>query len=283
MEFHELLENEKFKAAIGPDKLTIYSGENGADVMWEDFDKESAPVFTLGSEHKLGFWIQKWHGFFIWSDAETTRNGVAESLENFIGEYPFELESWRGSAPILYSDYVGADISLETVKAFAVLLISNEDKITINDEEFLKVGEKLISYSDALEDYDNVILEILMSHGDEDSRLDIHKWGGFYVSQYDATGENICTESLVEHIWKFLGIGSSMASGWRPYTTELKSDQLSLDELKALGLIFLSVESSTAEDGWCVLPDSGQPFSSQITINGKTYERHNGELVEVSS
>ncbi len=171
MEFHELLENEKFKAAIGPDKLAIYHGEGGEELFEED-------------------------------------------------------------------------------------------------------------YSEALEDADNVILEILISAGDEAGCLDIHKWGGCYISQYYATGEDIRTESLEEHIKKFLGVGDALE--WRPDYTELKSDQLSLDELKALGLIFLSVESSTAEDGWCVHPDSGQQFSSQITINGKDYKRHNGELVEVS-
>ncbi len=171
MEFHELLENEKFKAAIGPDKLALYLGEGGEELFEEDC-------------------------------------------------------------------------------------------------------------SAALDDGRNVVLEILISAGDEDGRLDIHKWGGHYISQYYATGEDICTDSLEDHIKKFLGVGESLE--WRPENTELKSDKLSLEELKALGLIFLSVESSTAEDGWVALPGTGQLFSSQITINGKTYERHNGELVEVS-
>jgi hypothetical protein len=172
MEFHELLENEKFKAAIGPEKLALYSGEGGEDVFYEE-------------------------------------------------------------------------------------------------------------YSDALDDDGNVVLEILISAGDEDGYLDIHKWGGHYISQYYATGEDICTDSLEEHIKKFLGVGDSLE--WRPENTELKSDKLSLEELIALGLIFLSVESSTAEDGWVALPSTGQLFPSQITINGKTYERHNGELVEVNA
>jgi hypothetical protein len=172
MEFHKLLENEKFKAAIGPEKLALYLGEGGEELFEQD-------------------------------------------------------------------------------------------------------------YSDALEDADNLVLEILFSAGDEDGCLDIHNWGGFYISQYYATGEDIRTESLEEHIKEFLGVGDAFE--WRPEYTELKSTKLSLDELKALGLIFLSVESSTAEDGWCALPHTGQQFSSQITINGKTYERHNGELVEVNA
>jgi len=172
MEFHELLENEKFKASIGPEKFILYHGEGGEEMFEEDC-------------------------------------------------------------------------------------------------------------SDALEDADNVVLEILISAGDDDGCLDIHEWGGCYISQFYATGENICTESLEEHIRKFLGVGDVLE--WRPEYAELKSTKLSLDELKALGLIFLSVESSTAEDNLCALPQTGQPFSSQITINGKTYERHNGELVEVSS
>jgi len=173
MEFHELLENEKFKAAIGPDKLALYFGEGGEELFEEDC-------------------------------------------------------------------------------------------------------------SEALEELGNVILEILISAGgDEDGCLDIHEWGGCYISQYYATGEDICTESLEEHIRRFLGVGDALE--WRPEYTELKSTNLRFAELKALGLIFLSVESSTAEDGWVALPGTGQLFSSQITINGKTYERHNGELVEVSS
>jgi hypothetical protein len=166
---------------------------------------------------------------------------------------------------------------------FHELLENEKFKAAIGPEKIAlyldKGGEELFEedYSEALEDADNLILEILMSHGDEADCLDIHEWGGCYISQFYATGENICTESLEEHIRKFLGVGDALE--WRPEYTELKSDQLSLDELKAFGLIFLPVESSTAEDGWCVLPDSGQPFSSQITINGQTYEHHNGELV----
>ena len=173
MEFHELLENEKFKAAIGPDKLALYFGKGGEELFEEDC-------------------------------------------------------------------------------------------------------------SEALEESGNVFLEILISAGgDEDGCLDIHEWGGCYISQYYATGEDICTESLEEHIRRFLGVGDALE--WRPENTELKSDKLSLEELKAIGLIFLSVESSTDEDGWVALPWNGQFFSSQITINGKTYERQNGELIEVSS
>jgi len=143
-------------------------------------------------------------------------------------------------------------------------------------------GEELFDedYSAALDDERNVVLDVLISAGEEDGCLDIHKWGGHYISQYYATGEDICTDLLEEHIKKFLAVGDSLE--WRPEYTELKSTNLRLDELKAIGLNFLSVESSTAEDGWVALPSTGQLFSSQITINGKTYERHNGELVEVS-
>jgi hypothetical protein len=281
MEFHELLENEKFKAAIGTEKLALYSGECGSSLMWEDFEHESAPALILEAEHKMCICIQKWHGFYIWSDAETSTYGAAESLEDLIGEYPFEFESWRASNLVLASHFEATDISLQELKAFALKLISDGDQVEINDEEYQKVAGDLIEYSEALEKGEDVVLEILISAGDEDGCLDIHKWGSHYISQYYATGEDICTDSLEEHIKKFLAVGDSLE--WRPEYTELKSTNLRLDELKALGLIFLSVESSTAEDGLCTLPQTGQQFSSQITINGKTYERHNGELVEVSS
>ena len=49
MEFHELLENEKFKAAIGPEKLAQYLTEEGHDLMWEDFEREATPMFVLVS------------------------------------------------------------------------------------------------------------------------------------------------------------------------------------------------------------------------------------------
>jgi len=279
MEFHELLENEKFKAAIGSEKLALYQSEDGGTSMWDDFEDESTPVFVLEAEHKMGIWIQKWHGFYIWTDAETSTEGAAESLEDLIGEYPFEFESWRASNLVLASHFEATDISLQELKAFALKLISDGDQVEINDEEYQKVAGDLIEYSEALNDQEKVVLEILISAGDEDGCLDIHKWGSHYISQYYATGEDICTDSLEEHIKKFLAVGDSLE--WRPENTELKSDKLSLEELKVLGLIFLSVESSTAEDGWVALPGTGQLFSSQITINGKTYERHKGELVEV--
>jgi hypothetical protein len=172
MEFHELLENEKFKAAIGPEKLAIYLGEGG-------------------------------EGLF--------------------------------------------------------------------DEE----------YSDALDDDENVVLSIYVGFEHDDYWMEVHHWNGVYIACQPLNCENYCTSTLEEHIKKFLAVGDSLE--WRPENTELKSDKLGLEELKALGLIFLSVESTTAEDGWVALPGTGQLFSSHITINGKTYERHNGELVEVSS
>lgn len=88
MEFHELLENEKFKAAIGPEKLALYLGEGGEELFEED-------------------------------------------------------------------------------------------------------------YSEALEDADNVVLEIFISAGDETGCLDIHKWGGFYISQFYATGT-----TFAPSLWK---------------------------------------------------------------------------------
>ncbi len=172
MEFHELLENEKFKAAIGPEKLAIYLGEGGKGL----FDEE---------------------------------------------------------------------------------------------------------YSDALDDDENVVLSIYVGFEHDDYWMEVHHWNGVYIACQPMNCENYCTATLEELIQALLYIGSWPE--WRPENTELKSDPLSLDELKALGLIFLSVESSTAEDCWVALPGTGQLFSSQITINGKTYERHNGELAEVSS
>jgi hypothetical protein len=143
MEFHELLENEKFKAAIGPEKLALYSGEGGSSLMWDDFENESTPVFVLEGEHKMGIFIQKWHGFYIWSDAETSTDGAAESLENLIGDYLFEFESWGASDPVLRS-LQGSDISLENLKSFAANLIANDDEIKINGKAYKKVGGELV-------------------------------------------------------------------------------------------------------------------------------------------
>ena len=172
MEFHELLENEKFKAAIGPEKLALYLSEGGKDVFYEE-------------------------------------------------------------------------------------------------------------YSDALDDDGNVVLEIYVGFEHDDYWMEVHHWNGVYIACQPLNCENYCTATLEELVQELLYIGEW--NSWRPENTELKSDKLSLEELKVLGLIFLSVESSTAEDGWVALPWNGQLFSSQITINGKTYERHNGELVEVNA
>ena len=172
MEFHELLENDKFKTAIGPEKLAIYLGEGGKELFHEE-------------------------------------------------------------------------------------------------------------YSDALDDDGNIVLHINEDTDRDPLWLDIHYWNAVYISSDYRSGESLTTQTIDEHIQALLYIGSWPE--WRPENTELKSDKLSLEELKAIGLIFLSVESSTAEDGWVALPWNGQFFSSQITINGKTYERQNGELIEVSS
>jgi len=170
MEFHELLENEKFKTSIGPEKLALYLGEGSKDLFSEE-------------------------------------------------------------------------------------------------------------YSEALNDKANIVLQISEDTDHDPLLLDIHYWNGIYISCDYRYWESLTTQTIKEHIEALLHIESWPE--WRPENTELKSDKLSLEELKALGLIFLSVESSTAEDGWVALPGTGQLFSSQITINGKTYERHNGELVEV--
>jgi hypothetical protein len=170
MEFHELLENEKFKASIGPKKLALYLGEGGKELFSEE-------------------------------------------------------------------------------------------------------------YSEALNNEDNIVLQISEDADHDPLLLDIHYWNGVYISCDYISWESLTTQTIDEHLKSVLYYG--FCNVWRPENTELKSDKLSLEELKALGLIFLSVESSTAEDGWVALPESGQLFSSQITINGKTYERHNGELVEV--
>ena len=146
MEFHELLENEKFKAAIGPKKLARYSGEDGQDLMLEDFENEATPVFVLEGEHKMGIWIQKWHGFFAWFDAECDTSGVVDSLENIIGEYLFEFESWGASDPVI-GRFEGSDISLEDIKSFAANLIANEDEIKIDGKGYKKVGGKLVEVS----------------------------------------------------------------------------------------------------------------------------------------
>ena len=144
-------------------------------------------------------------------------------------------------------------------------------------------GEKLFheEYSDALDDDGSVVLGIYVGAPEDDYWMDVHEWNGVYISCEPLHGESYCTSTLEELIQALLYIGEW--NSWRPpESTELTSTHLSLEKLKAIGLIFLSVESSTAEDGWVALPGTGQLFSSQITINGKTYERHNGELVEVS-
>lgn len=146
MEFHELIDNEKFKAVIGPEKLAQYLTEEGHDLMWEDFEREATPMFVLKGEHKMGIWIQKWHGFYVWSDAETSTDGAADSLENLIGEYLFEFESWGASDPVL-SSLQGSDISLENLKSFAANLIANNDEIKIDGKDYKKVGGKLVEVS----------------------------------------------------------------------------------------------------------------------------------------
>jgi hypothetical protein len=171
MEFHQLLENEKFKAAIGPEKIAIYLGEGGEELFSEE-------------------------------------------------------------------------------------------------------------YSEALNDESIIVLQISEQADHDPLILDIHYWNGVYISCNSISWESLTTLTIDDHVKKLLN--NDECNEWRPEDTELKSDKLSLEELKAIGLIFLSVESSTAEDGWVALPATGQLFSSQITINGKTYERHNGELVEVS-
>lgn len=146
MEFHELIDNEKFKAVIGPEKLAQYLTEEGHDLMWEDFEREATPMFVLKGEHKMGIWIQKWHGFYVWSDAETSTDGAADSLENLIGEYLFEFESWGASDPAL-SSLQGSDISLENLKSFTANLIANNDEIKIDGKDYKKVGGKLVEVS----------------------------------------------------------------------------------------------------------------------------------------
>jgi hypothetical protein len=143
MEFHELLENEKFKAAIGPEKLAQYLTEDGHDLMWEDFEREATPMFVLEGEHKMGIWIQKWHGFFAWFDAECDTSGAADSLENIIGEYLFEFESWGASNPVIRR-FEGSDIYLEDIKSFAANLIATGDEIKIDGKDYTKVGSKLV-------------------------------------------------------------------------------------------------------------------------------------------
>jgi hypothetical protein len=146
MEFHELLENEKFQAAIGAEKLALYLNEDGSSLMWEDFENEASPAFVLEGEHKMGIWIQKWHGFYIWSDAETSTDGAADSLENLIGEYLFELESWGASDPVIRR-FEGSDISLQNLKSFASNLIANNDEIKIDGKDYQKIGGELVEVS----------------------------------------------------------------------------------------------------------------------------------------
>jgi hypothetical protein len=72
MEFHQLLENEKFKAAIGPEKIAIYLGEGGEELFSEEYSEalndESIIVLQISEQadhDPLILDIHYWNGVYI--------------------------------------------------------------------------------------------------------------------------------------------------------------------------------------------------------------------------
>lgn len=139
MEFHELLENEKFKAAIGPEKLAVYLGPDGTDVMWQDFERESENVLTLFAVHSSPIDFSRWYGFYVWQWSDTGESGVSDDLESFFGKYPFE--NWSACEGEIRSE----KLPLEILKRIALSLLPNEeDEIQINASLFRRHGGELV-------------------------------------------------------------------------------------------------------------------------------------------
>lgn len=131
MEFHELLENEKFKAAIGPEKLASYLVPDGTDAMWEDFERESENVLTLFSVHSSPIDFSRWHGFYVWQWSDTGESSVSDDLVSFFGKYPFENLS------ACEARLQSKELSNETLKRIALSLLPDEgDEIRINASLF---------------------------------------------------------------------------------------------------------------------------------------------------
>ena len=142
MEFHELLENEKFKAAIGPEKLAIYSGENGADVMWEDFENNSQNVLIIKAVHSSGDFFRQWNGFFAWENPELGEIAAAEDIESFFGEYIDG--NWGSCETELHS----TTLTLETLKRIALKLLPDHgDFIEINKKTSERHNGELVEVS----------------------------------------------------------------------------------------------------------------------------------------
>ena len=72
MEFQELLENKKFKAAIGPEKLAIYLGEGGEELFDEEYsealedpDNVVLEIYVGAPEDDYWMKVHEWNGVYI--------------------------------------------------------------------------------------------------------------------------------------------------------------------------------------------------------------------------
>jgi hypothetical protein len=139
MDFHELLQNVKFKAAVGPEKLALYSGPDGIHAMWEDFERESENVLTVFAAHASWIDFNRWHGFFVWQWTDTSEEGASDALENIFGSYPFE--NWSACDGEIRSE----KLPLETLKKIALKLLPEEDdQIRINGSLVKRQGSELV-------------------------------------------------------------------------------------------------------------------------------------------
>lgn len=142
MEFHELVENETFRAAIGPEKLATYLGPDGIDAMWEDFYRESENVLTVFAAHASWIDFNRWHGFCVWDWTDTSDHGVSDDLESLFGVYP--LENWSACEGEIRSE----KLSFETLGKIALKLLPDEDdEIRINGSLFKRHAGELLEVS----------------------------------------------------------------------------------------------------------------------------------------
>jgi hypothetical protein len=140
MEFHELLENEKFKAAIGPENLAIYLGENGTDSMWDDFNEKSETVLVIKAVHSSGDFFRHWNGFFVWENPELGEIVASEDIESFFGDYPFD-GNWGSCETELHSN----TLALGTLKRIALKLVPDVgDLIEINGKTYERHNGDLV-------------------------------------------------------------------------------------------------------------------------------------------
>lgn len=142
MEFHELLENEKFKSAIGPEKFALYSGENGMDSMWEDFYNNSETVLVIEAVHSSGDFFRQWNGFFVWENPDLGEIAAAEDIESCFGEH---IEgNWSSCETAIHS----TTLTVETLKRLALNLLPDDgDFITINKKTYERHNGELVEVS----------------------------------------------------------------------------------------------------------------------------------------